>query len=124
MKFLLQLFTWWNGQTLGTRFYTWRKGVAVGSDEFNNIYYRDRGDAHRWVVYDRLAEPSLVPPGWHGWLHHTADAPPDDDYQAKPWQKPHRPNMTGSPQAYRPDGSLLAPGGETRDYKDYEAWKP
>ena len=22
--FLLQFFTWWNGQTLGTRFHTWR----------------------------------------------------------------------------------------------------
>ncbi|HET7716433.1 MAG TPA: NADH:ubiquinone oxidoreductase subunit NDUFA12, partial [Bauldia sp.] len=28
-RFLLQFFTWWNGQTLGTRFFTWRKGIAV-----------------------------------------------------------------------------------------------
>ena len=36
---LLQLFTWWNGQTLGTRFFTWRFGNKVGQDEFGNTYY-------------------------------------------------------------------------------------
>jgi NADH:ubiquinone oxidoreductase subunit len=25
---LLQIFTWWNGQTIGTRFHTWRFGSA------------------------------------------------------------------------------------------------
>ena len=44
--FLLQFFTWWNGQTLGTRFWTWRKGEFVGSDEAGNRYYREKnGDA-------------------------------------------------------------------------------
>ena len=36
---LLQIFTWWNGQTLGTRFFTWRFGKRVGEDEFGNVYY-------------------------------------------------------------------------------------
>ena len=35
MKTLLtQIFTWWNGQTMGTRFHTWRFGKKVGQDEF------------------------------------------------------------------------------------------
>ncbi|MGO4841289.1 NADH:ubiquinone oxidoreductase subunit NDUFA12, partial [Rhizobiaceae sp. 2RAB30] len=25
-KFLLQFFTWWNSETLNTRFHTWRHG--------------------------------------------------------------------------------------------------
>ena len=29
-SFLLQFFTWWHGQTLNTRFHTWRKGERVG----------------------------------------------------------------------------------------------
>ena len=34
MKTLLtQIFTWWNGQTIGTRFHTWRFGKKVGQDE-------------------------------------------------------------------------------------------
>ncbi len=36
---LLQIFTWWNGQTIGTRFHTWRFGKKVGQDEFGNTYY-------------------------------------------------------------------------------------
>ena len=36
--FLLQALTWWSGQTLGTRFYTWRFGERVGEDEFGNVY--------------------------------------------------------------------------------------
>ncbi len=39
-NFLKQFFSWWNGQTLGLRFYTWRKGEYVGADEFGNRYYR------------------------------------------------------------------------------------
>jgi len=31
--FLVQVFTWWNGATVGTRLYTWRKGVRVGEDD-------------------------------------------------------------------------------------------
>jgi NADH:ubiquinone oxidoreductase subunit len=33
---LLQIFTWWNGQTLGTRVWTWWRGEFVGEDEFGN----------------------------------------------------------------------------------------
>ena len=40
-NFLLQVFTWWNGQTLGTRFHTWRHGKRVGEDEAGNVYYED-----------------------------------------------------------------------------------
>ena len=32
MSLLAQIFTWWNGQTLGTRLFTWRKGQEVGRD--------------------------------------------------------------------------------------------
>ena len=36
---LVQTFTWWNSQTMGTRFATWRFGKRVGEDEFGNVYY-------------------------------------------------------------------------------------
>ena len=42
-EFFTQFFTWWNGQTLGTRFHTWRFGELVGTDEFGNRYYRRIG---------------------------------------------------------------------------------
>jgi NADH:ubiquinone oxidoreductase subunit len=125
MKFLLQFFTWWNGQTLGTRFFTWRKGEFVGEDLSGNLYYRQRGGSRRWVIYAGVAEPSMVPPDWHGWLHQTVDTPPTEEaYEPRPWQKPHRANMTGTPAAYRPKGSILSDAKRPAATGDYEAWQP
>ncbi len=125
MRFLLEFFTWWNGQTLGTRFFTWRKGELVGEDASGNKYYRERDGKRRWVVYNGLADASRVSPDWHGWLHYTVDTPPtEEDYTPRDWQKPHKANMTGTPQAYRPAGSILTPAERPSATGDYDAWKP
>ena len=132
-SFLLKLFTWWNGQTFGTQFWTWKYGEAVGEDEFGNRYYRTRGGKidptlgfeRRWVIYRGYAEASSVPPSWHGWMHHTVDTPPtEENYKPHAWQKPHRPNLTGTPGAYRPPGSTLAAGRRPKATGDYKAWVP
>jgi NADH:ubiquinone oxidoreductase subunit len=126
---LLQLFTWWNGQTLGTRFFTWRFGKKVGEDELGNIYYEGSmssyGLPRRWVVYNGYAEASAIPPGWHGWMHHRTNvAPSQEEYKAREWEKLHKPNLTGTPGAYRPQGSLAASGERARVTGDYDAWTP
>jgi NADH:ubiquinone oxidoreductase subunit len=132
-SFLLRFFTWWNGQTFGTQLWTRLYGEFVGEDEFGNRYYRTRGGAidptlgvqRRWVTYPGYAEPSTVPPAWHGWLHNTVAEPPtEQDYQPRPWQKPHRANLTGTPGAYRPSGSTLASGRRPKATGDYRAWRP
>jgi NADH:ubiquinone oxidoreductase subunit len=131
LNLLKQIFTWWNGQTIGTRFYTWRKGERVGEDEFGNVYYRapsalpDSIPERRWVIYNGYAEASAIPPGWHGWMHHRTDMPPsqDKEYVRREWEKPHQPNLTGTPGAYRPPGSLLSPR-PAHVPPDYEAWRP
>lgn len=133
MRWFLQLFTWWHGATLNTLFYTWRKGELVGLDQFGNRYYRTRGGAkdpalgfeRRWVIYAGYAEGSMTPPGWYGWLHHVVDvAPPEESYAARDWQAPYVPNLTGTPQAWRPPGSSLAAGTRPPATGDYEAWTP
>ncbi|MBV1706975.1 MAG: NADH:ubiquinone oxidoreductase subunit NDUFA12 [Hyphomicrobiales bacterium] len=133
MKWLLQIFTWWNGQTLNTRFHTWRHGELVGHDEFGNAYYRTRGGVidpalgfeRRWVIYAGPTEASMTPTGWYGWLHHTCDTPPTSEtYQRHPWEAPFLPNMTGTARAYRPAGSLLASGVRPPASGDYDAWTP
>ncbi|WP_181703669.1 NADH:ubiquinone oxidoreductase subunit NDUFA12 [Chthonobacter albigriseus] len=124
-ELLLQIFTWWNGQTMGTRFWTWRKGVRVGDDAFGNTYYQERGGKRRWVIYNGVAEASKIPPGWHGWMHFRTDVPPSEDgYKPHAWEKPHRENMTGTSEAYRPKGSILAEGTRPRSTGDYDAWTP
>lgn len=128
-KLLVEIFTWWNGQTVGTRFFTWRKGTKVGEDEFGNVYYEGPmatyGVRKRWVIYNGYAEASAIPPGWHGWMHHRTDVPPTkEDYKPREWQKPHRPNLTGTAAAYHPPGSLVELGQRPRVTGDYDAWTP
>ena len=122
-RFWTQFFTWWNGTTLGTGFWTWRKGVFVGEDEAGNRYYREKNGRRRWVSYNGLADPSAIPPGWHAWMHHRADAPPAP-YTPHDWEQPHAPNQTGTAHAYRPPGSILRPSPKTPGGPDYEPWKP
>lgn len=128
-NFLLQFFTWWNNQTLGTRFHTWRRGTEVGRDEAGNIYYEggtdSEGRTRRWVIYKHTVEASQIPAGWHGWIHHRVDTPPSrENYKPWDWQKPHEPNLTGTAAAYRPKGSLLGAGRRPQVTGDYDAWTP
>src|SRR5215207_1391519 len=95
-ELLLQIFTWWNGQTLGTRFWTWRYGEFVGEDDYGNRYYREKkganGTERRWVIYNGEAEASRIPAAWHGWMHKRTDIPPTEDkYRPREWEKPHVP---------------------------------
>ncbi len=125
------------GISLGTRLFTWLRGELVGIDQFGNRYYRERrrralkrgggweSRERRWVMYNGEPEASRVPPEWHGWLHHTfAEVPQDAGRKQYPWQKEHVPNLTGTPDAYRPSGSLLRGGHRARAAADYEAWTP
>ena len=121
MSLWKQVLTWWNGQTLGTRFHTWRFGERVGEDEFGNVYYQN--GRRRWVIYDGLADASRVPPEWHGWLHQSWLEPPTvKPVPNKPWEKEHLPNLTGTTMAYAPAGSIRRERPEPRS--DYEAWSP
>ncbi|MCY4301168.1 MAG: NADH:ubiquinone oxidoreductase subunit NDUFA12 [Aestuariivita sp.] len=115
--------TWWDGQTLNTQFYTWRKGIRVGEDNQGNVYYRTKDDRRRWVIYKGESEASRVSPEWHGWLHHTWDVPPSvEPLPRKSWEKPHQENLTGTDDAYVPLGSLrqVVP----KDQADYIPWTP
>jgi NADH:ubiquinone oxidoreductase subunit len=128
-QLMLQIFTWWNGQTIGTRYFTWRHGKRVGEDEFGNVYYEGGmtsfGVRRRWVIYKGYADASKIPPGWFGWMQNKTDIPPSEEsYQPRPWEKPHQPNLTGSANAYRPRGSLSNLGERPHVDGDYDAWVP
>lgn len=127
---LEKLFTWWNGATIGALFDIKRRSRFVGEDAYGNRYFEDRkesieGRKRRYVIYKGLAEPSKVSADWHGWLHHTFDEPPTDAPLARQtWEKDHRPNYTGTPEAYRPKGSLHRGGERAKSSADYESWNP
>ena len=120
---ILRAFTWWDGQTLNTQFWTWRKGVKVGEDDQGNRYFETRDGKRRWVIFNGEAEASRVSPDWHGWLHHTfAEPPTKAPLKRKDWEKPHQENLTGTAAAYAPAGSIRR--GEPAARSDYEAWTP
>ncbi|MBW7055778.1 NADH:ubiquinone oxidoreductase subunit NDUFA12 [Paracoccus bogoriensis] len=123
MSFLLRFLTWWNSQTLNTQFWTWRNGVKVGEDAEGNVFYKSRDGKRRWVIYNGESEASRISPEWHGWLHHTWNEPPTEQpLPRKAWEKPHKPNLTGTPAAHVPEGSLMRVQPARR--RDYDAWQP
>ena len=125
MSILTQIFTWWNGQTLGTRVFTARNGQLVGEDAAGNQFFQTSDGKRRWVIYAGEAEASNVSPDWHGWLHHTfAEPPSEEGLPRKEWEKDHIPNMTGTALAYRPPGSVLTDTPRARTGGDYDAWQP
>ncbi|SNR27830.1 NADH:ubiquinone oxidoreductase subunit NDUFA12 [Puniceibacterium sediminis] len=120
---LLRAVTWWNGQTLNTQLYTWRKGQRVGDDSQGNIFYQTADGKRRWVIFNGEAEASRIGSEWHGWLHHTYQDPPTERPMVhKVWEKPHQENLTGTALAYAPAGSIRR--AEPADRSDYEAWSP
>ena len=113
---------------IGTRLFTLFNGRRVGTDAEGNIYYEERRRhgslrARRWVGYAGPAEASAVPAEWHAWLHYTTDAPIAATPR-QPWQKPHEPNLTGTPEGYRPPGHDYEGGVRAPATGDYEAWTP
>ncbi len=114
--------------SLGTRLFTWARGVLVGTDRDGNRYYSERKAVQgrrqrRWVLYKGKVEASKVPPEWHAWLHYTVKDPlptPED----KPWVKQHQANSTGTPDAYLPPGHDRRGGVRPAATGDYEAWQP
>lgn len=105
------------------------KGRHAGTDRFGNRYYESKskkdsfGRLVRWVLFAGVKDASAVPPEWWGWLHYTTAAPLPFEPRY-PWQKDYRPNMTGTPEAYRPPGHDYAGGQRAAASGDYEAWTP
>jgi NADH:ubiquinone oxidoreductase subunit len=96
----------------------------VGQDRFGNSYWEARsrrdsyGRAMRRVLFAKEVQASAVPAEWWGWLHHTTVQPLPEDAPRHAWQKEHRPNMTGTAEAWRPASTSANRGC------DYEAWTP
>lgn len=129
MGLISELFGWWGGNTYGHRLTIWKNGRFVGEDDEGNRYFEQKrgvgplGKPRRWVVYERLAEATLIPPGWYGWMHYRTDVPPsEEEYVPHDYEEPHRPNYSGTAQRYRPNADERDAGESLAT--DYEAWTP
>ena len=128
---LEKIFTWWNGATIGTLFTVKRRGSQVGTDSFGNRYFESRdhksydGRKRRWVLYKGYVDASKIPAEWFGWLHYSVDeTPTDQNTPRRAWMKAHVPNLSGTPFAWRPRGSIARGGQRASASGDYQAWKP
>ena len=125
MGFFKNLFTWWEGATLGTAIYSWRNGRKVGTDVLGNAYFDGKKGGRRWVMYSGSNDVSRVPPEWYAWLTRQIDVVPDEALSPPPaFLKPAVPNLTGTPGAYRPSGALERGGQRQAASGDYQAWTP
>jgi NADH:ubiquinone oxidoreductase subunit len=124
----LNIFTWWNGATIGTLIGL-RGKTKVGADDLGNAYWQGGKDGmgrpRRWVIYAGSNDASRVPPEWFSWLHHQIDDVPDRALPpVRVWEKSPVPNMTGTALAYRPAGAAGKGDHRARATGDYEAWSP
>ena len=125
MGIFKNLFTWWEGATLGTALYSWRNGRKVGVDALGNAYFEAKKGSRRWVMYQGSNDVSRVPPEWYAWLTRQIDAVPDEALPPAPkFLKPAVPNLTGTAAAYRPSGALERGGRRQAASGDYQAWTP
>ncbi len=120
-----RIFSWWTGSTFGTWLLTRRHGTAVGEDADGNRYFEDRRTGRRWVLYAKDNDASRVPPEWHLWLHRTRREPPGEvSLPQRAWERPWRPNPTGTAAAELPSGALAAGGRRAASSADYRPWTP
>jgi NADH:ubiquinone oxidoreductase subunit len=125
MGLLKNMFTWWEGASLGTTLFTSRNGERVGTDALGNVYYRSKKGDKRWVIYNGSNDASRIPPEWYSWIHHQIDGLPDEALPpVRRFQKPPTPNLTGTDQAYLPSGALERGGRRQAASGDYQAWTP
>ena len=120
ISLLKQIFTWWHKQTAGTFIYTIFAGKFSGEDQFGNKYYSN-SKGKRWVIYNNQVEASKISPKWHLWIHFLSNNKPSDNLSKFKWQKKHVENLTGTKNAYKPEGSLTS--DSKKDMKKYETWK-
>ena len=112
-----QIFVWWNQTTIGTRIKTIFFGKFVGEDSFGNKYYQNKS-GKRWVIYKDEIDASKIPNEWYSWIHFTNNKIENvHDYKKYNWQKPHKPNLTGTSKSYHPNKNSNATN------KKYKSWK-
>ena len=125
-KLLKFLFTWWNGNTVGTKLYTYLKGKKVGEDYFGNYFYESRDKRNRWCIYSYQSDASKISPEWNSWLRFTTNSCPKGEAMTYEWQKRFSGNLTGLDGAYKPE--ILRANKKNEDLdryqSDYKAWKP
>ena len=82
----------------------------INETELKNLEKRDDGK------FDEI-DASKIPTDWYSWIHHTPNVLENNQNPNKfTWQKPHKPNLTGTKEAYYPNKDKDEPE------KKYKSW--
>jgi len=118
LTLLKKIFIWWNQDTFGTRIKTILFGKLVGIDSYGNKYYESKS-GKRWVIYSNEIDASKIPVEWYSWMHYTKNRiEKNHELKKYEWQKPHKPNLTGTESAYYPNKDK-----QDAIDKKYKSWK-
>ena len=118
LTFLKKIFTWWNQYTFGTRIKTILFGKLVGIDNYGNKYFESK-NGKRWVIYSNEVDATNIPIEWYSWMHFMKNRIEKSHELSKyEWQKPHKPNLSGTDKAYYPNKNK-----QDGIVKRYKSWK-
>ena len=118
LTLLKKIFIWWKQDTFGTGIKTIFCGKLVGTDSYGNKYYESK-IGKRWVIYSNEIDATKIPVEWYSWMHFTKNRiEKNHELKKYEWQKPHKPNLTGTEAAYYPNKNK-----QDAIDKKYKSWK-
>ena len=70
-------------------------------------------------IYSNEIDASKIPVEWYSWMHFTPNRiEKKHELEKYDWQKPHKPNTTGTEEAYYPNKDK-----DDAINKKYKSWK-
>ena len=90
---------------LGTLLNSFFYGKKVGQDNNGNKFYIHKYNLKRkWVIYNKLVDPTSLSVEWQLWLTNNKTIVPSEINNSKSyiWQKEKTPNYSGTKNSYHP----------------------
>ena len=112
---------------LGTVIYSFLYGKKVGQDKNGNKFYVNRyNNKKKWVIYNKIVDPTSLMVVWQLWLTNKKNALPIEFNKNKDyvWQKERKPNYSGTKDSYHPKISKYITNDSSKDKETKEIWSP
>ena len=112
---------------LGTLIYSFLYGKKVGQDQNGNKFYIHKYNLKRkWVIYNKLVDPTSLRVSWQLWLTNNNIKAPSEINNSKEyiWQKEKSPNYSGTKNYYHPKIFKNLDKKNEKDRSKKEIWSP
>ena len=112
---------------LGTLIYSFFYGKKVGQDNNGNKFYIHKYNLKKkWVIYNKIVDPTSLKVTWQLWLTNNKKEVPSDinDNKIYMWQKEKAPNYSGTKNSYHPKISKNIAKKNSNSNNIKEIWSP